>query len=117
MTASLDLAPLEQLRQLETFGEPSFVASLCQEFLLDTPMRIQRMIDALKRGELGVLEREAHSLKSSSASIGAMQMSTLCATIESVARARNVVGVEQLLEQLSQELPRVESALRQEGLA
>ena len=109
--------PLEKLRQLETLGEPGFVAGLCQNFLSDTPERLQRMKEALKRREWADLERDAHSLKASSASLGAMDMSTLCATIETAARTKNGDGVQLLLEQLAQEIVRVESELRREGLA
>jgi signal transduction histidine kinase/DNA-binding response OmpR family regulator len=116
-TTSLDPAPLEQLRQLEALDHPGFVANLCQEFLADTPVRIQRMTETLSSGEFNVLEREAHSLKSSSASLGAMELSKLCGTIETSARTKTVDGVEQLLEQLTQELSRVEAELRREGLA
>lgn len=114
---TLDLAPLERLRQLEMQDEPGFITELCRDFLDDTPLRIQRMKVAIRRDDFAELERDAHSLKSSSASLGAMEMSRLCAKIESAARTTNGNGVEPLLEQLAQEIGRVAAELRREGLA
>lgn len=115
--SSIDHAPLAKLRELESLDAPGFVASLCREFLTDAPERIQRMKGALNRKDWQELERDAHSLKSSSASLGAILMSKLCATIETAARKNEGAELETLLDQLEQELPRVAAAFKREGLA
>jgi HPt (histidine-containing phosphotransfer) domain-containing protein len=117
LAPTLNLAPIDKLRELELLGEPGFVANLCRDFLTDTPIRIQRMKDALESGDLVQLERDSHSLKASSASLGATNMSQLCATIEAAVRGKNLDGVATLLEQLTLEMPLVAAGFKQEGLA
>lgn len=114
--SSLDLAPVIKLRELESFGEPGFVAGLCRDFLDDAPKRIVRMREAFQKGAWHDLERDAHSLKSTAASLGAMTASKLCATIEASARKNESGDIESWLEQLAQNLPRVNAAFQREGL-
>lgn len=116
MASPLDPTPLDKLRELEALGEPGFVADLCREFLEEMTPRLARMKKALDKKEWKELEREAHSLKSSSATLGAMEMSTICAAIESAAREKRSAELPEMLVGLAVEMPRVEEAMRRDIL-
>jgi HPt (histidine-containing phosphotransfer) domain-containing protein len=54
----------------------------------------------------------AHTLKSSSASIGAMTLSRMCAELEAMARADQIEGAAERIEALQVELETVRVALK-----
>lgn len=103
--------PVARLRRIEGLSEPGFFESLCRIFLDDTRQRLPRMQDALARGDAGELGREAHTLKSASATLGALELSELCATIEAAARGGRVDGLGATLDALADALAEVERAL------
>jgi HPt (histidine-containing phosphotransfer) domain-containing protein len=57
--------------------------------------------------------RVAHTLKSSSASIGALGLSSLCAEIERLIRGGDPAGAEPLIERFHAEVQRVDAAVSQ----
>ncbi len=112
--ALLDAQPLEQLRALESVGEPGFFQSLCREFITETQSRIALLPDLLTARDAKTLEREAHSMKSASASLGAMKLSELCSQLERTAREEKLDECGVLIEELRAEFPRVQRALERE---
>ena len=105
---------LARLRQIEGLGEPGFFQELCRIFLTETHKRLPRMRAALARGEVQEVAREAHPLRSASASLGALELSEVCARIEREARAGRVEGLEAGLDAVAAQLAEVERALAQE---
>jgi len=59
------------------------------------------------------VSRVAHTLKSSSASIGALALSALCADIERLLRAGDVAGASALIDPFHAEVSRVDAAVSQ----
>jgi signal transduction histidine kinase/CheY-like chemotaxis protein len=112
--AELDSGPLDKLRELERRTEPGLLAGLCREFVADTTERLARMRCALADGAAGDLEREAHSLKSASAFLGAVSMSERAEALEAAARRGLPLDGEDPLPALAAELSRVERALARE---
>ena len=102
-----------KLQQIEQRGAPDFVAKLIQIFLTDTHKRLPAMLDALARGDAAALEREAHILRSASATLGATGMSALCEKIERATHQSLLSDVGEWLAALSQQFLRVEQALLQ----
>jgi two-component system sensor histidine kinase/response regulator len=79
----LDLEALEQLRtELAGLGPGKSVDPLIRQFLELIPGRVDAMTAAAERGDLEELEREAHGLKGSSATLGAVRLATACAALE-----------------------------------
>jgi signal transduction histidine kinase/CheY-like chemotaxis protein len=113
-TATLSTEMLSKLRQIEAFGEPEFVANLARRFVADTRLRIPRMADALGRGDAPELAREAHIVTSSSATLGATEMSELCARIEACARTGHIDEIGKGIDALSMKFVEVERALARE---
>jgi len=84
--AELDGKRLDALRELERAGEPGLVADVIRDFGLDTRARLGRMVRASDAGRARDLEREAHTVKSASASLGATELARLASELEVVAR-------------------------------
>ncbi|MDY7229976.1 hybrid sensor histidine kinase/response regulator [Hyalangium rubrum] len=103
-----DPSKLDSLRAL---GEDA-LTEVVGLFLANTPGRLQAMREALATGDLETLERSAHSLKSSSAMLGAMRLASVCAQVETAASSG--AGVGPLLEVLGREFEHAREAL---GLA
>jgi two-component system, sensor histidine kinase and response regulator len=89
------------------------VAEVIDAYLLDAPRQFDVMSSALVEGNHAVLDRAAHTLKSSSRSIGAIKVATLAEQLESLARARaSIDEVSELTVKLKQAYAQVEPQLR-----
>ena len=108
----IDQGVLDGLRELAGEDDPGLVAELIGLFLQDAPERIKDIERALSTGDLELLERAAHTLKSSCANVGALGLSDLCRRIEETARRRSTDGVASLFAASTALYGRVEAALR-----
>lgn len=86
--------------------------SLIRVFLEDTPRTLERLQAAADSGDTASLVAAAHSLKSTSANLGALDMSELARQIEHGGRAATLAQPQLLVARLVAEFLRVESALR-----
>ena len=110
--AVLDLTVIQGLRELGGEDEPNLVLELIDLYLLDAPQRIAEIRHALATGDWKLLERAAHTLKSSSANIGARGLSQLCTELEREARSHDQGVCASLFQQSARHLSCVEAALR-----
>ena len=94
--------PQAQAR-LQEWGGPKLLSQMLRLFLENAPIRIDQVRKGLAEGSLKDAERGVHSLKSSAANVGAVQVSKLAAHMENLAADGDVVGV-------TQHLPRLEAA-------
>ena len=70
-------------------------------------------LDAARAGaDWQAVRHVAHTLKSSSASIGAIKLSQICADIETMVRQSQVQGLSERLDAMGAEVARVLAALR-----
>ncbi len=99
-TAVLDLAMLSGLKALDTPENPGFMEKIVGIFVKDTPAILDKMKEARGKGDMQTLHRLAHSLKSSSASLGAMLLSELCKKLEVQASLGEVEDAEGQLERI-----------------
>lgn len=87
MTGSpIDPAVFANLVEM-TGGEMDFVDELVDTFLEDGARQIAKMGEAATAGDVERLGRAAHSLKSGSLNIGAMELGAICRSLEEAARA------------------------------
>jgi CheY-like chemotaxis protein len=105
---ALDTEVVEDLR--EVMGS-EFLA-LIRVFLEDTPRTLQRLQRAAELGDTSTLVSSAHSLKSTSANLGALDLSELARQIEHGGRAGTLDSPQLLVARVVAEFVRVESALR-----
>lgn len=105
---------IARIRRISVPGEPDFFARLCRLFMVDVQERVPRMGDAIVRGDARAVEDEAHVLRSTSAALGATEMSTLCGRAETLAREGRVAELPAILDALRIQMGAVERALAQE---
>jgi CheY-like chemotaxis protein len=98
---------LAQLRELERADQPGFVVGLCRDFVRDSRARVARIAESLSSRACHAIERDAHTLKSSSAMLGATRLSHVAGVLEEAGRAGDLTNAARLLEDLGAELAAV----------
>jgi HPt (histidine-containing phosphotransfer) domain-containing protein len=107
----LDPAALENLREM-VGGDVEFMVELMNTYLEDAPRMLIDMDQALESGDVAVLRRAAHSLKSNSAEFGAMGLSELCRELEMLSKDGSIEGAEELVGRVKAEFSNVKDALK-----
>jgi CheY-like chemotaxis protein/HPt (histidine-containing phosphotransfer) domain-containing protein len=107
----LDPEPLSQIRALQRPGAPSLLAKVIGVYLDNSPTLVQRLREAVAQGDAVALRETAHSLKSSSANLGAAQLATLCKELEQRGREQRIEGTAALLAEVQAKYSRVREAL------
>lgn len=111
---ALDQKALDELRALDPDGSEGILARIISSYLEDAPALIQQMKTALSANDVPTLTRHAHSLKSTSLSLGATRVSELAREIEVAGRDKAIDGCQVLLMALSAEYASAERLLRAE---
>ncbi|MGQ3055351.1 MAG: Hpt domain-containing protein [Roseateles sp.] len=118
MTAShpaalLDLEAIRRLRELDPSGGTKLLERVVNAF----SNSLDRLLPDLARAregatpDLAVVRHVSHTLKSSSASLGAMALSARCAEIETMVRDGQVQGLSEQLDAMLQDIQQVRAAL------
>ncbi len=110
----LDPAAIALLRSLATPDFPAFLATVCGKFLADVGPRLDRMANAAATGDAEAAGREAHTLKTACATVGAWEMSAACAALEAAALRDDLSAYSATIEALRADLVQVGEALSQE---
>lgn len=96
----------------EDLGDAEFVAETVTIFLDELPGRTSAVLDGIDRGSPQDFREAAHSLKSSSAMLGALLLAELCAQLEQLAAAGDVAEAPSVAQALIAEAGIVADALR-----
>jgi len=108
----LDEAILANL--LETVGgDRTFLAELVDTYLGDSPGLLEAMRSGLRTADRTALRRAAHTLKSTSASIGAIAFAALCREVETNALEAEPVWLEAHIQAVAVAYEPVAAALRE----
>ncbi len=110
----LESEVLDQIRQLEKQGQPSILDRIIDAYLEASPAVLAALLDGVKTSDAKAIEFNAHTLKSSSASLGASSFSALCKQLEHVGRSGVLDEAGNLMEKLQSEFPLVCEALSSE---
>jgi HPt (histidine-containing phosphotransfer) domain-containing protein len=109
---SLDQDTLGSLRELASPDQPDFLKQILTLFQDAAPARVHAIQTALGQGDHATIAREAHTLKSSSANIGALELSSICQNLEKAARSPDAASVSILIAQECAKLqPALDAAL------
>jgi HPt (histidine-containing phosphotransfer) domain-containing protein len=99
MEQGLDQVALDRLRRL---GGDQLVREMIDLFLEHTPMRIEAALVGGQAGDLGAVERAAHSLGSSAGYLGAMTLKEVAGRLEHLAREQQAPAIPPLLQELDE---------------
>jgi signal transduction histidine kinase/DNA-binding response OmpR family regulator len=83
----LDPSTLETLRKLRRDGQPDLIAQLFRIYLADSPRLAEVVRTAAAKSDAVAFTKAAHTLKSSSANIGARRFSAICSQLQDLGRA------------------------------
>jgi signal transduction histidine kinase/CheY-like chemotaxis protein len=109
----LDAEALARLRELDPGGQNQLLGRVLRTFLSSLDRLLPQMVDARRSDDVAGIRHVAHTLKSSSASIGALRLSQLCAAVEKAARQAQEALLPPLLDEMEVEVERVREALKQ----
>ncbi len=109
----LDGTVLEQIRVMERNGAPQLLSRLIQIYLRDAIQLIEEARQAIGTGNAEALRVAAHTLKSSSANLGALRVRDACRELELQARAQQLAGAAERLALLESEFTAVRTLLCQ----
>jgi HPt (histidine-containing phosphotransfer) domain-containing protein len=112
LASVLDEASLQRLHELDPQGENRVVERVLRAFEASLTRLLPQSQAALQQGDQEALRHVVHTLKSSSASVGALQLSQHCGAIENRLRLQQADGLAQQLAELNAEGARVLVAVR-----
>ena len=105
--AALDDAALARLGELDPDGSRGLVERVLSTYAASLDRLMAELRAARAAGQGDVVRRVVHTLKSSSASVGAIVFAGLCAQVEAATRQPQCGAVEPLLDALEAETARV----------
>lgn len=112
--AVINQSMLNAIRALQQPGAPSMVRKIITMYLETSPALLQELIKGIESGEFERVRKVAHTLKSSSANVGATDLAALCKDLEQAARNAVPDVAQALSSKVVQEYLRVADELRDE---
>jgi len=109
--AVLDEACMAELRALDPDGKAQLVRRVLATYRDSLARLVAQMRQAHADAAWEQAARVAHTLKSSSASVGALGLSSVCADIERLLRAGDSAGARPLIDSFQAEVARVDAAV------
>lgn len=110
--AVLDTGCLDQLRALDPSGGSAFVNRVLSTYLRSLDRQLEVSVAARQAGEYDTVGRAAHTLKSASASVGALALSRYCQEVEQRVRRHELDGIDDHIDRLFAEVARVRVAVQ-----
>lgn len=114
-SAPMDFKTLRVLRDLEAAEDGNGTRELAEAYLSETRTRMELLQTALNAKEWAQAGAIAHSIRGSSASLGAQRLAEIANEIEKRAQANDGAGAAERMPTLCQEFERVSAALRAEA--
>ncbi|MGH6877870.1 MAG: MHYT domain-containing protein [Rhizomicrobium sp.] len=102
--STLDTSVFSGIRAFQGASGAARLRQILSRFLAEAPALVKTIRIMHAEGNCDAVVRSAHSLKSSSAALGALQLSARCATIEQLGRDRGLEPVKQQLQPLDADL-------------
>ncbi len=109
----IDDAMLQHLRELQRPGRPSILRQLLDLYINGSEDITNQMRDAIAGQRRDTLQRAAHTLKSSSANLGAEAFAARCRIIEQAAREAQWAKLSQLVDTVIADIPQVIAAIKE----
>ncbi|MCD6272022.1 MAG: response regulator [Deltaproteobacteria bacterium] len=110
----LEKEALAKIRALQREGAPDIASKVIGLYLESSPDLIQSINESVRQENSSLLYEAAHSLKSSSANLGAMRMAAICKELENMGRNARSTDATSLINAIATEYEQVTNALQQE---
>jgi HPt (histidine-containing phosphotransfer) domain-containing protein len=107
----IDPQAIDSLRALNPGDNDEFLREIAGIFLEDTPLRIAELDQSLAASDVPKFTRAAHSIKGSSANLGAMVLRAVAEKLEHESRTTGLGSVAPLVAQVKVEFARAQTEL------
>lgn len=107
---AVDLGVLGSLA--EELGDDSILAEVLAAYLHELPVRREAITAAASAGDAETVQSVAHTLKSSSAALGALRLSEVCAELEQAGRAADLSAIARNVGDLVARIDAAETEIR-----
>ncbi len=108
----LDVEAIRRLRELDPNGESHLLMRVFNAFETSLNRLLPQLVQARDATDAAGVRLVAHTLKSSSATVGALELSRLCADVEVQARELRLADAADGIQQMLLEAEAVREALR-----
>jgi len=108
-TSIIDKTTFEELKA--AMGD-DFIPELISTFLEEIPSILKALQQAYQEGDAATFQRSAHSIKSSSASMGALTFSAQARELEMIGKSGDISQAGEKMNGLISAYPELEQALR-----
>jgi HPt (histidine-containing phosphotransfer) domain-containing protein len=102
---------LNNIKSLQRPGRPNLLSKVIEEYVASAPRLMGTIRQGIVDGDSTALRSAAHSLKSSSANVGASSLAALCRQIEAIGQAHATDGADALLQQIETIFPLIHESL------
>jgi len=111
LPAAINLQAIDDLRALSPDDGDAFVREVAGIYLEDAPLRLNEIEKSLAAGDAAALARAAHTLKGSSANLGAAPLRALANRLEQLGRRGEIATAAPLVAEAQAEFARVRTEL------
>ena len=105
---------LDKIRALQRPGSADILGKIINLYLKSSQDLMQSIVESIDRDDSASLQEAAHSLKSSSANLGAVKMAELCKELEYMGREGQACSAASLLDSIKAEDKLTQAALKEE---
>ncbi len=112
--STLDPKVLAALRSMDDSGNADFLSELTEIYTATAARILLALREAIACRDAESTRKAAHSFKSSSANLGAMNLALRCKDLEAMGRAEDLEKAEAMLAEIEAEYQEVQAALAQE---
>jgi HPt (histidine-containing phosphotransfer) domain-containing protein len=109
---TIDPEAIANLRDLNPGDGGEFLREIVAIYVEDTPKRIADLRACLKSGDVTTFTRAAHTVKGSSANVGAQVLKAIAERLEQISRKEGLGGVASLIDDCEAEFGRAAVELR-----
>ncbi|MDP3068830.1 MAG: Hpt domain-containing protein [Opitutaceae bacterium] len=107
----IDPSAIAELRALNPDDGDEFLRDIVGIYLEDTPVRIAELEDCLALGDITSFTRAAHSIKGSSANVGAVALRAVAEQLEHHSHMHGLTDVAGLIAKIKVEFARAQAEL------
>jgi len=107
----IDGSVLDVLATLQRDSRPGIVGRVITLFLQSAPILVKDLEEGAASGDMALVHRASHTLKSASANVGAVPLSAHCKDLERLARTGSVSDAPSRVATIIEDFRRAEAAL------
>ena len=113
-SSPIDRTALDSLKEQQIDGEPDIIKKITDAYIRSSEPLVANLRQAVVEKNFEVVHNSAHSLKSSSANVGAVRLSEVCKELEMNCKDTKYDNVTDLVSAIETEFLRVKDTLNRE---